>query len=184
MCFFPWTAPSHLEQVLREAISQGQARTHRPWKKIIVVIEGIYSMEGELCRLKDIVEVAKKYKVPLWCFQLACFLCPSTVIVSTFFAPWNVHFFYSRKMLSIVIICTSILIRGSDSKTVQVYHFRIFNFRTFISVINPVTCGIVLGLVALAKGLRYLCRLTYISMKHTALEQLGKPERAYVSCRV
>lgn len=54
---------SHLEQVLREAISQGQPRTHRPWKKILVVIEGIYSMEGELCRLKEIVAVAKKYKV-------------------------------------------------------------------------------------------------------------------------
>lgn len=53
---------SHLEQVLREAISQGQPRTHRPWKKILVVIEGIYSMEGELCRLKEVVTVAKKYK--------------------------------------------------------------------------------------------------------------------------
>jgi serine palmitoyltransferase len=56
-------APSHLEQVLREAISEGQPRTHRAWKKIIVVVEGIYSMEGELCRLKEIVAVAKKYKV-------------------------------------------------------------------------------------------------------------------------
>lgn len=59
--------PSHLEQVLREAIAEGQARTHRPWKKIIVVVEGIYSMEGELCRLKEIVAVAKKYKVS-WTF--------------------------------------------------------------------------------------------------------------------
>ncbi len=59
-------APSHLEQVLREAISEGQPRTHRAWKKIIVVVEGIYSMEGELCRLKEIVAVAKKYKVVLF----------------------------------------------------------------------------------------------------------------------
>jgi serine palmitoyltransferase len=63
---FQHNTPSHLEQVLREAISEGQPRTHRAWKKIIVVVEGIYSMEGELCRLKEIVAVAKKYKVLLF----------------------------------------------------------------------------------------------------------------------
>ena len=57
------SAPSHLEDVLRNAIAEGQPRTHRPWKKIIVVVEGIYSMEGELCKLPEIVGVCKKYKV-------------------------------------------------------------------------------------------------------------------------
>ncbi|KAG5437741.1 hypothetical protein PCANB_000454 [Pneumocystis canis] len=37
-----------LEKVLRECISQGQHRTHRPWKKILVIVEGLYSMEGTL----------------------------------------------------------------------------------------------------------------------------------------
>ncbi|KVH98122.1 hypothetical protein Ccrd_023668, partial [Cynara cardunculus var. scolymus] len=55
-------APSHLEKVLRELIADGQPRTHRPWKKIIVVVEGIYSMEGELCELPEIVSICKKYK--------------------------------------------------------------------------------------------------------------------------
>lgn len=32
-------------------------RTHRPWKKILVMVEGIYSMEGEICDLKGIVQV-------------------------------------------------------------------------------------------------------------------------------
>ncbi|XP_057982596.1 long chain base biosynthesis protein 2a-like isoform X1 [Malania oleifera] len=54
--------PSHLEEVLREQISEGQPRTHRPWKKIIVIVEGIYSMEGELCKLPEIVTICKKYK--------------------------------------------------------------------------------------------------------------------------
>jgi len=63
---FQHNIPSHLEQVLREAIAEGQARTHRPWKKIIVIVEGIYSMEGELCRLKEIVAVAKKYKAYIY----------------------------------------------------------------------------------------------------------------------
>ncbi|GAB2217027.1 hypothetical protein Droror1_Dr00000185 [Drosera rotundifolia] len=31
-------------------------------KKIIVVVEGIYSMEGELCNLPEIVAICKKYK--------------------------------------------------------------------------------------------------------------------------
>jgi len=52
-----------LEKVLREHIAEGQPRTHRPWKKIIVVVEGIYSMEGELCKLPEIVSICKKYKV-------------------------------------------------------------------------------------------------------------------------
>ncbi|XP_049409951.1 long chain base biosynthesis protein 2a-like isoform X1 [Solanum stenotomum] len=59
---FQHNTPSHLEKVLRENIAEGQPRTHRPWKKIIVVVEGIYSMEGELCQLPEIVEICKKYK--------------------------------------------------------------------------------------------------------------------------
>ncbi|XP_068666948.1 long chain base biosynthesis protein 2d-like [Aristolochia californica] len=59
---FQHNTPSHLEEVLREQIADGQPRTHRPWKKIIVVVEGIYSMEGELCKLREIIAVCKKYK--------------------------------------------------------------------------------------------------------------------------
>jgi serine palmitoyltransferase len=50
-----------LEKLLREVISQGQPRTHRPWKKILVVVESLYSMEGQLCNLSKIVELKKKY---------------------------------------------------------------------------------------------------------------------------
>jgi len=52
----------HLEKVLKEAIVQGQPRTHRPWTKIMVMVEGIYSMEGEICNLRGVVDVAKRYK--------------------------------------------------------------------------------------------------------------------------
>lgn len=55
--------PAHLEKVLREQVAGGQPRTHRAWKKIVVVVEGIYSMEGELCKLPEIIAVCKKYKV-------------------------------------------------------------------------------------------------------------------------
>ncbi len=48
---------------MRKSIAEGQPRTHRPWKKIVVVVEGIYSMEGEICRLREIVALTKRYKV-------------------------------------------------------------------------------------------------------------------------
>ena len=31
------------------------------WKKILILVEGIYSMEGSMPRLADIVELKKKY---------------------------------------------------------------------------------------------------------------------------
>lgn len=55
-----------LERVLRDCISQGQPRTHRPWKKILVVVEGLYSMEGTMCNLPALVALKKKYKFYLF----------------------------------------------------------------------------------------------------------------------
>lgn len=51
----------HLEEILKEAIVLGRPRTRRPWNKILVIVEGIYSMEGEYCDLGSIVRVCKKY---------------------------------------------------------------------------------------------------------------------------
>ncbi|KAG0648836.1 Serine palmitoyltransferase 2 [Hyphodiscus hymeniophilus] len=55
-----------LEQTLREVISQGQPRTHRPWKKILVVVEGLYSMEGTMCNLPGLLKLKKRYKFNLF----------------------------------------------------------------------------------------------------------------------
>ncbi|KAK9465526.1 pyridoxal phosphate-dependent transferase [Lipomyces arxii] len=55
-----------LEHLVRENISQGQPRTHRPWKKILVVVEGLYSMEGDFCDLPVLVELKEKYKFYLF----------------------------------------------------------------------------------------------------------------------
>lgn len=52
-----------LESVLRRAILEGQPKTHRPWKKILIMVEGVYSMEGSVARLEEIIELKKKYKV-------------------------------------------------------------------------------------------------------------------------
>ncbi|KAI0694118.1 pyridoxal phosphate-dependent transferase [Cytidiella melzeri] len=55
-----------LEKLLREVISQGQPKTHRPWRKILVIVEGLYSMEGTLVSLPAILELKKKYKFNLF----------------------------------------------------------------------------------------------------------------------
>lgn len=58
--------PNNLEEVIRNAIVTGQPRHHRPWKKIMVMVEGLYSMEGTICKLADILRVTKKYKAYLY----------------------------------------------------------------------------------------------------------------------
>lgn len=63
---FKHNDPSHLESTIRAAIVEGQEKSHRPWRKIIVMVEGIYSMEGEVCRLPEVVAVTKKYKAYLY----------------------------------------------------------------------------------------------------------------------
>lgn len=51
----------NLESILREAVVMGRPRTRRPWNKILVIVEGIYSMEGEYSDLRNVVRVCKKY---------------------------------------------------------------------------------------------------------------------------
>ncbi|KIY45207.1 serine palmitoyltransferase 2 [Fistulina hepatica ATCC 64428] len=55
-----------LEAVLREVISQGQPRHHRPWKKILLVVEGLYSMEGTMVDLPSIMVLKRRYKFYLY----------------------------------------------------------------------------------------------------------------------
>ncbi|XP_071079012.1 serine palmitoyltransferase 2-like [Haliotis cracherodii] len=55
-----------LEKKLCDAVVHGQPRTHRPWKKILIVVEGVYSMEGSIVRLPDIVALKKKYKAYIY----------------------------------------------------------------------------------------------------------------------
>lgn len=55
-----------LEKLLRDVISQGQPRTHRPWRKILVVVEGLYSMEGTMCNLPGLIALKEKYKFYLF----------------------------------------------------------------------------------------------------------------------
>lgn len=65
---FPHNDTVALERIIRDAIVQGQPSKWKakPWKKIVIIVEGIYSMEGELCNLKEIVRIKNKYKCYLY----------------------------------------------------------------------------------------------------------------------
>ncbi|KAG8186301.1 hypothetical protein JTE90_007326 [Oedothorax gibbosus] len=56
----------NLEHHIRTAIIEGQPKTHRPWKKIIIIVEGIYSMEGTIVNLPGLIALKKKYKCYLY----------------------------------------------------------------------------------------------------------------------
>lgn len=55
-----------LEKVLETAVVNGQPKTRAPWKKILIIVEGIYSMEGSIVRLPQVVALKKKYKAYLY----------------------------------------------------------------------------------------------------------------------
>ncbi|XP_054714181.1 serine palmitoyltransferase 2-like [Uloborus diversus] len=55
-----------LEKKIRSAIVDGQPRSHRPWKKIIIIVEGVYSMEGTIVNLPALIALKKKYRCYLY----------------------------------------------------------------------------------------------------------------------
>lgn len=55
-----------LERELRRQIVSGQPKSGRPWKKIVIIAEGIYSMEGSIVDLPELIRIKKKYKCYLY----------------------------------------------------------------------------------------------------------------------
>ncbi|XP_055643535.1 serine palmitoyltransferase 2 [Toxorhynchites rutilus septentrionalis] len=51
-----------LERVLRDSIARGHPKTHKPWKKVLIIVEGVFSMEGSIVKLPEIIALKKKYK--------------------------------------------------------------------------------------------------------------------------
>nr|CCC51355.1 putative serine palmitoyltransferase [Trypanosoma vivax Y486] len=58
----------HLEKVLHEAVVLGKNPTRclEPWARIVIVAEGVYSMEGDLIDLPRVVELKKRYNALLF----------------------------------------------------------------------------------------------------------------------
>lgn len=52
-----------LEKKIRRAIVDGQPKTGKPWRKMYVVVEGIYSMDGTIVNLPGIIALKEKYNV-------------------------------------------------------------------------------------------------------------------------
>ncbi|KAG5466074.1 hypothetical protein LSCM4_01211 [Leishmania orientalis] len=57
-----------VEKYLREGVVLGQdpCGKYTPYRRIVIIFEGIYSMEGEIVNLKKFVELKKKYKALLF----------------------------------------------------------------------------------------------------------------------
>lgn len=51
-----------LEALVRQCIVQGQDRSGRAWRRVFILVEGVYSMEGTVANLPEVVRIAKKYK--------------------------------------------------------------------------------------------------------------------------
>lgn len=50
-----------LDKVIEKALVNGQPNSGKPWKKILIILEGVFSMEGSIVKLPEIVEIKKKY---------------------------------------------------------------------------------------------------------------------------
>jgi serine palmitoyltransferase len=66
-----------LETKLRKELLRGQPTANndqgagtggefKPWRKVIIIVEGIYSMEGTIVNLPEIIRIKKKYKAYLY----------------------------------------------------------------------------------------------------------------------
>lgn len=55
-----------LERVLKNAIVNGQPKSGLPWKKILIVVEGVFSMEGSIVKLPEVIALKKKYKAYIY----------------------------------------------------------------------------------------------------------------------
>jgi len=63
---FAHNDPDDLDRVLYTARKNGQKGSGKPWSKILVIVEGTYSMEGEMCKLPELVRVKNKYGAYLY----------------------------------------------------------------------------------------------------------------------
>ncbi|KAH7714512.1 CBN-SPTL-2 protein [Aphelenchoides avenae] len=51
-----------LERVIRNSIAEGNTKAGgKPFNKILIIVEGVYSMEGSICNLPAIIALKKKY---------------------------------------------------------------------------------------------------------------------------
>lgn len=55
-----------MEKKIVKAVQDGQPKTGKPFRKILIIIEGVYSMEGTIVNLPEFIAVKKRYKAYLF----------------------------------------------------------------------------------------------------------------------
>lgn len=55
-----------LERKVRKAIIDGQPKSLGPWRKMIILVEGIYSMEGTIINLPELIRIKKRYRCAIY----------------------------------------------------------------------------------------------------------------------
>ncbi|CAG2102135.1 unnamed protein product [Medioppia subpectinata] len=55
-----------LETKIRDSIALGDTKSGQKWKKIVIIVEGVYSMEGSIANLPELIRLKKKYKCYLY----------------------------------------------------------------------------------------------------------------------
>lgn len=63
---FKHNSPSDCERQIRETFCKPNPKTGKLFRKILIVIEGIYSMEGTIVNLPEFIKVKKQYKAYLF----------------------------------------------------------------------------------------------------------------------
>ncbi|EPB75381.1 ADP/ATP translocase 1 domain protein [Ancylostoma ceylanicum] len=65
-CLFSSSDAKDCEKKLRNALCQPSPKTGKPYNKVLIVIEGIYSMEGTIVNLPAFISIKKKYRAYLF----------------------------------------------------------------------------------------------------------------------
>ncbi|GMR59017.1 hypothetical protein PMAYCL1PPCAC_29212 [Pristionchus mayeri] len=58
---FKHNDPKHCEKLLREALCKPNPNTGKAYNKVLIIVEGIYSMEGTIVNLPEFIRIKKKY---------------------------------------------------------------------------------------------------------------------------
>lgn len=66
VCVYKHNNMIDLENKLKAYIIEGQPNSHKPWRKILIVVEGVYSMEGTIVNLPSLIAIKKKYRCYLY----------------------------------------------------------------------------------------------------------------------
>jgi serine palmitoyltransferase len=59
-----------LERQLRQSIIKGNKG--KPWRKIFILVEGVYSMHGSIAKLPELIELKEKYGAILYLDEAHC----------------------------------------------------------------------------------------------------------------